>query len=53
MLDRSKYHLREIYENTEMLFRSIIDAFFDLKILLTLKNLFRLINESTDIMLTL
>ena len=34
-----------------MLFRSIIDTFFVFKILFTLKNLFRLINKLTDIML--
>ena len=52
MSDRSKYHLREIYENTEVLFRSIIDAFFALKFLLTSKNLFRLANKPADTMLT-
>ena len=52
MSDKSKYYLREIYKNTEMLLRSIIDAFFVSKILLILKNCFRLINELTDIMLT-
>ena len=51
MSDRSKYHLREIYRNTEILFRNIIDTFFVLKFLLTSKNLFRLINKSADIML--
>ena len=51
MPNRSKYHLREIYRDTEVLFRSIIGAFFVLKVLLTLKNHFRLINESADIML--
>ena len=50
--DRSKYHLKEIYEDTEMLLRSIIDIFFVSKFLLTLKNLFRLINKPADIMLT-
>ena len=34
-----------------MLFRSIIDAFFDLKVLFISKNLFRLINKLADIML--
>ena len=52
MSDRSKYHLREIYENTEVLLRSIIDAFFVLKVLLTSKNHFRLINKPADTMLT-
>ena len=52
MPDRSKYHLREIYEDTEILFRSIIDTFFVLKILLISKNLFRLINKPADTMLT-
>ena len=51
MSDRSKYHLREIYRNIEMLFRSIIDAFFVSKFLLTSKNLFRLANKPADIML--
>ena len=36
-----------------MLFRSIIDAFFVLKILFTLKNCFRLTNKPADIILTL
>ena len=53
MSDRSKYHLREIYRNTEVLFRSIIDAFFVLKVLLTSKNCLRLINKPADIMLIL
>ena len=53
MPDRSKYHLREIYENTEILFKSIIDTFFVSKILLTSKNLFRLINKPADTMLVL
>ena len=53
MSDRSKYYLRKIYKNIEILFRSIIGAFFVLKILLTLKNLFRLTNELTEIMLIL
>ena len=35
-----------------MLFRSIIDAFFVSKVLLTPKNLFRLVNKPTDTMLT-
>ena len=52
MSDRSKYHLKEIYRNIEMLLRSIIDAFFVLKILLILKNLFRLTNKLADTMLT-
>ena len=52
MSDRSKYYLREIYRNTEILLKSIIDTFFDLKIYLILKNLFRLINKLIDIMLT-
>ena len=51
MSDRSKYHLKEIYENTEILFKNIIDTFFVLKILLIFKNLFRLINKPTDIIL--
>ena len=53
MSNRSKYYLREIYRNIEMLLRNIIDAFFDFKIYLTLKNFFRLINELVDIMLIL
>ena len=53
MSDRNKYYLREIYRNTEILFRNIIDIFFDLKVLLILKNLFRLTNKSVDIMLIL
>ena len=53
MPDRSKYHLREIYRDTEMLFRSIIGAFFVSKILLISKNLFRLTNKPADIMLAL
>ena len=52
MSDRSKYHLKEIYRDTEVLLRSIIDIFFVLKILLISKNLFRLTNESADTMLT-
>ena len=36
-----------------MLFRSIIDVFFVLKVLLTSKNLFRLTNESMNIILIL
>ena len=36
-----------------MLLRSIIDAFFVLKVLLTLKNCFKLINKLIDTMLTL
>ena len=36
-----------------MLFRSIIDAFFVFKILLTPKNLFRLINKPADTILIL
>ena len=52
MSDRSKYYLREIYEDTEVLFRSIIGAFFISKVLLISKNLFRLINKLADIMLT-
>ena len=52
MSDRSKYHLKEIYEDTEVLFRSIIGAFFISKILFIPKNLFRLINKSVNIMLT-
>ena len=52
MSDRSKYHLKEIYKDTEMLLRSIIDTFFVLKILLILKNLFRLMNKPADIILT-
>ena len=52
MSDRSKYHLKEIYEDTEVLFRSIIGAFFVFKVLLTLKNLFKLVNKLIDIMLT-
>ena len=36
-----------------MLLRSIIDAFFILKILLISKNLFRLINKLIDIILAL
>ena len=52
MSDRSKCHLREIYRDTEILFRSIIDAFFVSKVLLTSKNHFRLINKPADIMLT-
>ena len=51
MPDRSKYHLKEIYENTEVLLRSTIDTFFVLKFLLTSKNLFRLTNKPADIML--
>ena len=51
MSDRSKYHLREIYKNAEVLFRSIIDTFFVSKILFTLKNLFRLTNKSVNTML--
>ena len=51
MSDRNKCYLRKIYKDTEMLFRSIIDAFFVSKILLTSKNLFRLINEPADTML--
>ena len=53
MSDRSKYYLKEIYEDTEVLFRSIIDAFFVSKILLTSKNLFRLTNKLADTMLIL
>ena len=53
MSDRSKYYLREIYKDTEILLRSIIDVFFVFKVLLTPKNLFRLINKLTDTMLTL
>ena len=53
MSDRSKYYLKEIYEDIEILFRSIIDAFFVSKILLTSKNLFRLINKLINIMLIL
>ena len=53
MSDKSKYHLKKIYKDTEVLFRSIIDAFFVFKILLILKNLFRLTNKSVNIMLTL
>ena len=53
MSDRSKYYLREIYENTEVLFKSIIGAFFVLKILLISKNHFRLINKPADTMLIL
>ena len=53
MSDRSKYHLREIYRNTEVLLRSIIGAFFVLKVLLTLKNYFRLTNELMNTMLIL
>ena len=53
MSDRSKYYLREIYKNIEVLFRSIIDAFFISKVLLTLKNCFRLINELPDTILIL
>ena len=53
MSDRSKYHLKEIYRNTEVLLRSIIDTFFNLKILFTSKNLFRLINKLADTILTL
>ena len=53
MSDRSKCHLREIYRDTEMLLRSIIDAFFVLKILFTSKNHFRLTNKLADIILTL
>ena len=52
MSDRSKYHLREIYRDTEILLRSIIDTFFISKILLTLKNCFRLTNKPADIILT-
>ena len=51
MSDRNKYYLREIYRNTEVLLKSIIDTFFDSKVLLTLKNLFRLMNELADIIL--
>ena len=51
MSDRSKYHLKEIYRNTEMLLKNIIGAFFVSKVLLILKNCFRLINKLTDIML--
>ena len=36
-----------------MLFRSIIDTFFVSKILLILKNCFRLTNKPADIILTL
>ena len=50
--DRSKYYLREIYKDTEVLLRSIIDTFFVLKILLTSKNCFRLTNKSADTILT-
>ena len=53
MSDRSKYHLKEIYKETEVLFRSIIGAFFVFKILLTSKNLFRLTNKLTDTILIL
>ena len=53
MSDRSKYHLKETYRNTEVLLKSIIGAFFAFKFLLTLKNLFRLINEPADTMLAL
>ena len=35
-----------------MFFRSIIDAFFVSKVFLILKNLFRLINESVNTILT-
>ena len=52
MSARSKCHLREIYKNTEVLFRSTIDVFFDLKIHLTPKNLFGLVNEPADTTLT-
>ena len=51
MSDRSKYYLREIYRNTEVFFRSTIDAFFVLKVLLTSKNCFRLTNEPADTIL--
>ena len=53
MSDRSKCYLKETYEDTEVLFRSIIDAFFVSKVLLISKNLFRLTNKSADIMLIL
>ena len=53
MSDRSKYHLREIYRDIKVLFRSIIDTFFVSKVLLTLKNCFRLTNESIDTILIL
>ena len=53
MSDRSKYYLREIYRDTEVLFRSIIDAFFVSKVLFILKNCFRLTNKLADTILTL
>ena len=51
MSDRSKYYLKEIYRDTEVLLRSIIDAFFVSKVLLTSKNCFRLVNEPADTIL--
>ena len=52
MSDRSKYHLEEIYRDIKVFFKSIIDVFFVSKVLLILKNLFRLTNKLTDTMLT-
>ena len=44
---------KKIYRDTEVLFRSIIGAFFVLKVLLTSKNLFRLTNKPADTILIL